>query len=129
MNKFFFLFLPFILNAAFVTLPFNFSLKKDEFAYMKIFYDKKEYNLSLRWTLYKNKVLIILYKYDGFPYQITLFKNYPLNFFKIKIADYPEFRPYLYIKVTQFSDKITSFRMFLNTEFENKIKIDFNKGK
>ena len=129
MNKFFLLFLPFILNAAFITLPFNFSLKKDEFAKMYIYYDKHKYELDLRWTLYKNKVLIILYKYDNFPYQITLFKEYPIDTFRIKIADYPEFKPYLYVKVTKFSDKITSFKIFLNKVYKKQVKIDFYKGK
>ena len=128
MNKIFFLFLPFFLNAAFITIPFNFSLKKDQFAKMYIYYDKHKYELDLRWTLYKNKVLIVLYKYDNFPYQITLFKKYPLDTFSIKIADYPDFKPYLYIKVTKFSDKITSFKIFLNKIYE-KVKIDFYKGK
>ena len=127
MNKFFFFF-PFILNAAFITLPFNFSLKKDEIAKMVIYYDKFKYNLLLRWTLYKNEVLIVLYKYDNFPYQITLFKNYPIDTFRIKIADFSDNKPYLYVKVKEFSDKITSFRIFLNKEYEDKIKIDF-KGK
>ena len=129
MNKFFLLFLPFILNAAFITLPFNFSLKKDEFAKMYIYYDKHKYKLDLRWTLYKNNVLIILYKYDNFPYQITLFKEYPIDTFRIKIADYPEFKPYLYVKVTKFSDKITSFKIFLNKVYKKQVKIDFYKGK
>jgi len=129
MNKFFFLFLPFLLKAAFITLPFNFSLKKDEIAKMYIYYDGKKYDLSLRWTLYKNKVLVVLYNYDKFPYQITLFDTYPIDTFRIKIADYPDFKPYLYVKVTQFSDKITSFRIFLNKIYEKKVKIDFYKGK
>ena len=129
MNKIFFLFLPFILNAAFITLPFNFSLKKDQIAKMYIYYDKHKYTLNLRWTLYKNGVLIVLYKYDNFPYQITLFNQYPMDVFRIKIADYPDFKPYLYVKVTRFSDKITSFRIFLNKKYNKKIKIDFNKGK
>ena len=128
MNKFFFLFLPFLLKAAFITLPFDFSLKKDETAKMQIYYDGKKYDLSLRWTLYKNEVLIVLYKYDEFPYQITLFNTYPIDTFRVKIADYPDFKPYLYVKVTQFSDKITSFRIFLDKVYSKKIKIDF-KGK
>jgi len=129
MNKIFFIFLPFLLKAAFITLPFNFSLKKDEIAKMYIYYDGKKYDLSLRWTLYKNKVLIVLYRYDEFPYQITLFNTYPIDTFRIKIADYPDFKPYLYVKVTQFSDKITSFEIFLNKIYEKEIKIDFYKGK
>ena len=129
MNKIFFLFLPFLLKAAFITLPFNFSLKKDEIAKMYIYYDGKKYDLNLRWTLYKNKVLVVLYNYDKFPYQITLFDTYSIDTFRIKIADYPDFKPYLYVKVTQFSDKITSFRIFLNKIYEKKVKIDFYKGK
>ena len=124
MSKFL-LFFPLLLNAAFISLPYDFSLKKDETINFNVVYKNKSYDLSLRWTLYKNEVLIILYKYDGFPYQITLFKNYPIDIFRIKVVDFDN-SPYLYIKVMRFSDKITEFEMFLGKNRD--IKIDL-KGK
>jgi len=117
MNKFL-LFFPFILNA----FIFNFSLKKDELSHFEVYYYKRKYNLIFRWTLYKNKVLVVLYKYDTFPYQITLFKPY-INTFRIKVADFPDNKPYLYVKVINFSDKITKFRIFTDKIYQNKIKL------
>ena len=114
MNKFF-LFIPLFL------LSFDFSLKKDEVLNLEVFYNKFKYNLSFRWTLYKNNVLVVLYRYDNFPYQITLFKPY-IDTFKIKVADFPDFKPYLYVKVLKFSDKITKFRIYTDSVYKNKIK-------
>ena len=128
MNKIFILFLPFILNA-FIGFPFKFSLKKDELANFKIYYDKNSFDLKLRWTLYKNGVLNVLYNYDKFPYQITLFNTYGLDFFEINITPYPEFNPKLYIKVNKFSPNLIEFEMYLNKKFNNKIKIDYKGNK
>jgi len=66
MSKIFF-FLPVFLFSAFITLPFNFTLRKDEIARFKIYYDGKSYDLNFKWTLCKNNVLIVLYNYDTFP--------------------------------------------------------------
>jgi len=118
MNKFFFIFFPLFLWA----FVFNFSLKKDEISSFRVIYHKKVYNLNFRWTLYKNNVLVILYKYDGFPYQITLIKPY-LDTLRIKIADFPDNKPFLYVKVIDFSDKIIKFRMFTDEYFRGKIKL------
>ena len=129
MNKIFFLFLPFILNAAFINLPFTFSTKKDETAHFIIYYDGNSFDLKLRWTLYKNKVLTLLYNYDKFPYQITLYNQFGLDFFKINIASYPGFNPFLYIKVNKFSNNLVEFDMYLNKEYNKKIEIDYKGNK
>lgn len=129
MNKFFLLFLPFILNAAFINLPFKFSTKKDEIAHFIIYYDRNSFDLKLRWTLYKNKVLTLLYNYDKFPYQITLYNQFGLDFFKINIASYPGFNPFLYIKVNKFSNNLVEFEMYLNKKYNKKIKIDYKGNK
>ncbi len=129
MNKIFLLFLPFILNAAFIKFPFKFSTKKDQIARFIIYYDKNSFDLKLRWTLYKNGVLTVLYNYDKFPYQITLFNNSELNFFKINIASYTGFQPVLYIKVNKFSPNLVEFEMYLNKKYNKKIKIDYKGGR
>ncbi len=128
MNKFFLLILPFFLFARLVNPPFIFSLQKDETANFVIYYKGFANKLSIKWTLYKNSVLNIIYLYNTFPRQITLFNTYGLNFFKIKASDFPDFIPTVYIKVNQFSDKIVQFEMYLNKKYNNKIKIDY-KGK
>ncbi len=129
MNKLFFLFLPFILNAAFINLPYKFSLKKDQIAKFKIYYDKNIFDLKLRWTLYKNEVLTVLYNYDKFPYQITLYNKFGLNYFGVNIASYPGFNPILYIKVNKFSSNLVEFEMYLNKKYNQKIKIDYKGSK
>jgi hypothetical protein len=112
MNKLLFLF-PIFLFAKSITLPYTFSLKKDEIIKFNISYKKFTYPLSIRWTLYKNDYLVVLYKFDNFPRQVMLRKIYPLDSFKIKIARFPTFYPYLFIKFKDFNDKIATFEMFL----------------
>ncbi|PAF50066.1 hypothetical protein BKH43_06120 [Helicobacter sp. 13S00401-1] len=72
------------LNAKPLTPTFstNLVLKKDEVYSASI--DAKKFakqssvspkNLTLRWTLFKNKGLVVLLKYDNFPYQFILYKD------------------------------------------------------
>ena len=108
MNKFL-LFIPLFL------FSFDFSLKKDEVLNLEVSYGQFKYELIFRWTLYKNDVLVILYKYDNFPHQVILLKPY-LDTLRIKVADFGDFRPHLYIKVINFSDKITKFRIYTDNK-------------
>ncbi|WP_457564982.1 hypothetical protein, partial [Caminibacter sp.] len=91
----------------------TFSLKKDEIKTFKIYYKKYIYPLKIRWTLYKNDYLVVLYNFNGFPRQVMLKKTYPLDTFKIDIAKFPTFYPYLLIKFDDFNDKIATFKIYL----------------
>ncbi|NPA87201.1 hypothetical protein [Caminibacter pacificus] len=124
MNKLIFFIFPLFLFAEIVKFPYTFSLKKDEIAKFKVYYEKHSYPLEMRWTLYKNEVLTVLYKYDDFPYQITLEREYPLNTFRVDIAKCPEKIPYFLIEFVDFNDKIAKFRIYL---FNGK-KVRVKKG-
>ncbi|PAF43268.1 hypothetical protein [Helicobacter sp. 11S02629-2] len=64
------------------TFSTNLVLKKDEVYKASISAKKfakqsslSPKNFTLRWTLYKNKGLVVLIKYDNFPYQFILYKD------------------------------------------------------
>jgi len=124
-----FLFFPVFLFSAFITLPFNFTLKKDEIAKFKMYYENKSYDLVFRWTLCKNNVLDVLYSYDTFPYQITLFDNFELNFLKIDIAKYPDFTPKIFITTKSFNEDKNDFELDINPEYREKVKIEWINNK
>ncbi|WP_456480273.1 hypothetical protein [Nautilia sp.] len=122
MNKFFILFFPFFLFAEFIKFPYTLKLKKDETALFQVYYKDGTYPLKLRWTLFTNGVLTLLYRYDNYPRQITLFREYPLNTFKIDIVDFSGSHPYFYIKFKEYNGKIALFDIYLfNGE---KVKVD-----
>jgi hypothetical protein len=113
MNKFFFFFLPVFLFGFFIRFPYEISLKKDQTVKFKVYYLKYTYPFEMRWTLYKNGYIVVLYKFNNFPRQVMLTKNYPLDSFKVEIAKFPLFYPYLFIKFVDFNDKIATFKIFL----------------
>ena len=126
MNKFFLIFLPLFLFAEYWIFPHTLELKKDETAYFSVYYNQKEYPFKIRWTLFINDILTILYRYDNFPRQITLYKNPPLNTFKIPIVNFAENYPYFYIEFKDFNGKIATFDIYLKRG--DKVNVEF-KGK
>jgi len=67
----------------------DFVLKKDEIASIIVIKreDSSKRVLTLRWTLYQNKRLVLLVNYDGFPTQYILQKEYKRNSIKIALRD------------------------------------------
>jgi len=127
MNKIVLIFFFFFsLYAKDVDFPCKFSLKKDEYFNLLIKYNNKIRELKLRWTLYKNRVLTVLYWYDDFPHHIMVFKDYPLNYFKIDLLHYPERNPYLLVQFLKFNDKIATFKIYIFNKEELEVK---SKGK
>ena len=126
MNKFFLLFLPLFLFSEYIEFPYTIKLKKDETAYFNVEYLNRTYPFKFRWTLFINDILTLLYRYDNFPRQVDLYKNPPLNTFKVKIAKIPEIYPYLYIEFSDFDGKIATFNIYLMNG--KKVAVDF-KGK
>lgn len=61
------------------------SLKKDQEFRLSIETFNISKNLIFKWTLFKNDGIVILLKYDHFPYQFILYKNYNLNAFKLNL--------------------------------------------
>ena len=125
MNKFFFLFFPVFLFALIINTPFKFSLKKDQIANFSVYYKNFKTDIKIRWTLYINNVLTVIYFKDNFPRQVTLFNEFPLRQFKISITDFPDFKPVLYVRVNKFSPNLIEFELYLNKKYSKKIKIDF----
>lgn len=63
----------------------EFTLKKDEVKTINLFVESVQKTLAFRWTLYKDRALIVHLNYDKNPYQITLFKE-NLNSFAIPLT-------------------------------------------
>lgn len=69
------------------------DLKKDEVVYASIYATKdsqssgQEKDFSLRWTLYRNEGLVVLVRYDKYPYQFILYKDYRLNSWNLNLLD------------------------------------------
>ena len=120
-----FLFFPVFLFSFFLNLPYNFTLKKDEIAKFKIYYENKSYDLIFRWTLCKNSVLIVLFTYDTFPYQVTLFDDFGLNFLKIDIAKYPDFTPKIFITAKTFNEDKNDFEIDVNQKYRQNVQIEW----
>ena len=84
------------------------ELKKDQTARYTIAIEDKIYNLDFRWTLFVNEGLVMLYKYNKFPYQNILYKDYKLKSFKIKLKNRAEnafYEPYALIVFEDFDTK------------------------
>ncbi len=120
MSKFF-LFFPLFLYS--LTFPYTVELKKDETISFEVTYLKNIYLFNLRWTLFKNDVLTVLYRYDNFPRQITLYKDYPLNAFKVPVAKIPDNYPYFYIVFKDFNGKIATFDIYLKNGKKVVVKV------
>ena len=97
------------------------ELKKDELARYTLAIDDKIYNLDFRWTLFVNEGLVMLYKFNKFPYQNILYKDYKLKSFKIKLKNRAEnafYEPYALIVFEDFdtNTKKAKFTVFLMDE-------------
>jgi hypothetical protein len=93
--------------------PFN--LRKDEFA---VFLVDENY-LTFRWSLFHNKGLVSMIKYDHFPYQTILYDDYKLNAIKIpvktnRIATPP--LPYIMIVFEgfDFDRNVSNMKLYLS---------------
>ena len=83
------LFLPLVLVAFKWEYTHDFILKKDEVGQINVIKrkDSTVRVLLLRWTLYQNGRLVVLAKYDGFPTQYIIQKEYKRNSIKITLRD------------------------------------------
>ncbi len=109
----------------------DFVLKKDEIGQIKVIkrVDSTVRILTLRWTLYQNERLVILAKYDGFPTQYIIQKEYKRNSIKITLRDdYSEAakRCYLILTFKDFNDtkKSALIGAFI-TDPQKRIEIQF----
>jgi hypothetical protein len=100
-------------------------LKKDYVATYKIFYGR-DYILKFRWTLYKNEGLVMLYNYEGHPFQNILYKNNQLNGCRIYIRKNDEVNdPYLMFYFRDIKDDIAEFQILIyNPQKDIRIELD-----
>ncbi|WP_052062551.1 hypothetical protein [Helicobacter saguini] len=88
----------FFLNFAFAkviepSFELDFDLKKDEVLRAVVSASKdsqtisEEKNFTLRWTLYRNQGLVVLVRYDNYPYQFMLYKDFRLNSWNLNLLD------------------------------------------
>jgi hypothetical protein len=131
MSKIIFLFFPFLVFG-FDPLKYWWIddiiyLKKDYPAIYKIYYKNQTYVLKFRWTLYKNKGLVMLYNYNNFPYQNILYKTHQLNGFKkfIRWKGLPN-SPYFMIYLRDFSQNVAKFEFLIYNPKKN-IQIKLNE--
>ena len=104
----------------------DFVLKKDEVGVIEVTKreDQSKRLLHLRWTLFENKRLVVLVKYDDFPTQYVLQKEYKRNSIKITLRDdYSDSfkRCFLIIKFDDFSTAKKTARLEVSITDPKKI--------
>lgn len=109
----------------------DFVLKKDEVGMIEVIKreDSTKRVLHVRWTLHQNERLVVLVKYDGFPTQYILQKEYKRNSIRITLRDdYSEGskRCFLILKFDDFNeDKKTALIQAFVTDPKKRIEIQF----
>ncbi|RDU56678.1 hypothetical protein [Helicobacter sp. MIT 99-5507] len=103
-----------IINAEFIG---EITLKKDEVKNIELFVENSKKILTFRWTLYKDGVLITHFKYDGIPYQFSLYKEHS-NSAKITLSSINSANnanPYMIFYFTNYDDmqKEARFRYYI----------------
>lgn len=105
------------LNAEFIE---EFVLKKDESKIINLFVENAHKTLTFRWTLYKDRGLVMHLNYDRNPHQFQLYKETrALNAFKIYLTHTHSTKaqnPHIIIYFIDFDDdkKEAKFRYYLN---------------
>lgn len=101
-------------------------LKKDEAKKIEFFVENSKKTLTFRWTLYKDGVLITHFKYDGIPYQFSLYKEHA-NSAKITLSSINNANntnPYVIFYFTGYDDisKEARFRYYIYN-FDNNVEV------
>lgn len=104
----------------------EFVLKKDETKTINLFVENTTKTLTFRWTLYKNKALVLHLNYDKNPHQFKLTKE-NLNSFKIPLTFTNSTKtptPHIILYFIDFDDykKEAKFRYYLH-RFTSQIEI------
>jgi len=107
------------------------SLKKDEQKKFLVKYDSSERLFKFRWTLYKNKGLVIFRSYDKRVAQNILYLNHKNQSFRVELksrgADFYNV-PYILVKFKEFDfvKKEAKFDLML---WDDKMQISLKKLK
>ncbi|NPA10668.1 MAG: hypothetical protein GXO62_00310 [Epsilonproteobacteria bacterium] len=123
MSKFLFFLATFLWAVEF---PYTFSLKKDEVLMFNFRWDWRNYIFKMRWTLYKNDILTVLYRYDNYPHQVSLYSEYPLNTFRFWVVDYTHYNkiPYFLVEFVDFKDNQATFTIHLLNDKNDGLRVD-----
>ena len=129
-----FLFLFVEANALQWKYQYQFILKKDQVAKVKISYRDKKVSLrdgefDFRWTLYKNGALVTFSSYQKLKAQHILYDKYRLNSFEVELVPrgiLPSNRIYLLVVFESFDkkNKTATIDMFIKDD-NLKILADF----
>jgi hypothetical protein len=123
------LLIPFYLFGFSWDYTHEFSLKKDEVGVVRVTnrYDESVRDILIHWTLYVDKRLVLLIKYDSFPTQYIIKKEYKRNSIKIDLRDdykNPFTRSYLLLTFKDFRDE----KAILNVNVSDpkkRVRIDY----
>jgi hypothetical protein len=105
------------------------SLKKDQVETILVKSGALEHLLEFRWTLYKNKSLVVLRSYDDFVAQHTLSLEYRNRSFRVELLprglDYKAV-PYLLVTFKSFDFKTNEalFEIYLSDDDE-KVLLEY----
>lgn len=72
--------------------------------------------LEFRWTLFKNKGLVLHIRYDKFNHQVVLYEDYQRNAYKIPLGrgnSEQKDEPHLVIYFKNFSDKKAHLKLYI----------------
>ncbi|WP_258443714.1 hypothetical protein [Helicobacter sp. 16-1353] len=102
------------------------TLAKDEVKTLNVFVENTRKTLSFRWTLYKDKALIMHFKYDNIPHQFIVYKD-GSNSIKINLSSINSFsneNPHIIFYFVDFNDdsKMAKFRYYL-FRFNNNVEV------
>lgn len=102
------------------------SLGKDEVKTFDVFAENIKKTLSFRWTLYKDKALVMHFKYDNIPYQFVLYKK-GSNSAKINLSSINSSNnenPYIIFYFVDFNDadRKAKFRYYF-FRFNNNVEV------
>lgn len=104
----------------------QFRIKQNEFASWEV----NKNIFFVRWSLFHNKQLVTIMKYDNFPYQTILYNDYKLNSFKIpvKVTDTvtPPL-PYIMVVFENFDEqeKVANMALYL---FDQKQTVEIKRA-
>ncbi len=117
-----------LLNVLNAELIEEFILKKDEVKIINLFVERDYKTLAFRWTLYKDRGLVMHLNYDRNPHQFQLYKeSIALNAFKIPLTHTRSTKtqnPHIIIYFVDFNNdkKEAKFRYYLN-KYDAQIEI------
>lgn len=84
-------------------------LKKDEVASAKVYTNRSVKNFTMRWTLLKKDGIVILLKYDNFPYQFILYLDYQRNQYNLLLDGSDNSKLVILYKDFDFSSRSAKF--------------------